>query len=268
MEIVGLQWNLVWEDKEANFARARALLEAASPQPGALVVLPEMFATGFSMNAGGIGEEPGGETERFLASLARAHKAYLLGGVVGKASDGRGRNEAVAFSPAGKEIARYCKMHPFRPAGEGESYHAGSTPVLWKWHEINVAPFVCYDLRFPEIFRLAVAEGAEVFPVIANWPAARLSHWRALLRARAIENQAYVIGINRCGNDPKIEYPGSSLAVDPTGAVLAELGAEEGVLRVEVAADVVRDYRASLPFLSDLRSDILRPDTLHHRGGG
>lgn len=267
MEIIGLQWNLEWENKAANFARASELTAEAAPMPGALVVLPEMFATGFSMNVAGIGEETAGESLAFLSSLARRHEIFVTAGIVTRSGSGRGFNEAVTVDPDGRERARYRKMHPFRYGGEDGSYDAGSAPALWRWRDVMVAPFVCYDLRFPEIFRLGAAAGAECFVVIANWPAARIEHWRVLLRARAIENQAYVLGVNRCGADPKLNYPGSTLAVDPHGNLLGELGDGDGALKVEMDPEAVRTCRRKLPFLRDLRADLFREGTFEAGGG-
>lgn len=258
MEIIGLQWNLEWENKSANFARAEELTAAAAPAPGSLVVLPEMFATGFSMNVPTIGEEVEGESFSFLSSLARKHSIYVLGGVAVRDPSGRGLNQAVVAGPDGKEAARYQKMHPFRYGGEGDFYDAGSAPVLWHWGGMTVASFICYDLRFPEIYRLAARAGADLLVTIANWPAARIEHWRLLMRARAIENQAYAIGVNRCGSDPKIQYTGASMAVDPRGNVIAEIDEQEGCLKAEVDPDAVRTYRREFPFLSDLRTDVFR----------
>lgn len=260
MEIIGLQWNLAWEKKEANFARVAELLAAAAPDPGALVVLPEMFATGFSMNAAAIAEDPDGESFSFLASLAREFGVYLLAGVVTKSGRTRGFNEAVVIDPEGKEAARYRKMHPFRYAGEGDFYDPGSAPVLWRWDGVAVAPFICYDLRFPEIFRLAAGAGAELFVVIANWPSARVEHWRLLLRARAIENQAYVLGVNRCGSDPNLAYPGATLIVDPMGNIVEELNGSEGVMKVDLDPALAGTVRQNFPFLRDLRRELFRAD--------
>ncbi len=260
MEVIGLQWNLKWENKAANFAQAAELTEAAAPKPGALVVLPEMFGTGFSMNVPAVAEEVNGETLSFLSSLARKHSVNILAGVVTRSENGRGFNEAVVVDPEGREATRYRKMHPFRHAGEGDFYDAGSAPILWHVNDILMAPFICYDLRFPEIFRLAAKGGAELFVVIANWPAARIEHWRVLMRARAIENQAYVIGINRCGSDPKLEYPGATMVVDPNGKILTELDEREGFFKIDVDPGIVRTCRRDLPFLRDLRADLFRAD--------
>src|SRR5207237_975180 len=154
----------------------------------------EMFSTGFSMNVAGIKEGEERPAERFLQSLARQHEAYVLGGVVNLGPDHRGRNQAVGFSPTGEPIVRYDKMQPFSLGKESEYYTAGESIQRFDWQGFRVAPFVCYDLRFPEHFRRAAAMGAEAMIVIASWPFPRVQHWLTLLQARAIENQAYVVG--------------------------------------------------------------------------
>jgi predicted amidohydrolase len=253
MKIHACQMDIVWEDKPANFARARALLAASRPEPGSLVLLPELFATGFTMNSEALAEAPGGDTERFLARLAAELGVFLMGGVIGRATAGRPRNLAVVFGPDGREVARYAKMQPFSPGGESRHYEAGGAPVVFPWRECRVAPFICYDLRFPEIFRPAARAGAELITVIANWPVTRIAHWTALLRARAIENQAYVAGVNRCGTDPTLTYNGHSLIVSPQGEVLAEAVDGEKVISATVDLESLRTYRKNLPFLADMR---------------
>jgi predicted amidohydrolase len=122
-----------------------------------------------------------------------------------------------------------------------------------RWHDFQVAPFVCYDLRFPEIFRAAVKQETGLFVVIANWPSAREEHWLALLKARAIENQAYVLGVNRCGDDPKLHYSGRSQLIDPRGAILADAGESEGVISAELDLKALEEYRSSFPALADMK---------------
>src|SRR5207248_5294148 len=137
-------------------------------------------------------------------------------------SDGRARNKALVFSPAGELLASYAKMQPFVPGGEAEHYAAGEKIVAFRWADFVISPFICYDLRFPEIFREAVAaHRPELFVVIANFPEKRIGHWVPLLQARAIENQAYVVGVNRIGKDPHYTYSGRSLIIDPHGEILA-----------------------------------------------
>ena len=150
-------------------------------------------------------------------------------------------------------IAFYAKMKPFTLGGERSHYEAGKNPIVFEWQGSKVAPFVCYDLRFPEIFRdIAATDRPEVFIIIANWPDKRAHHWVALLQARAIENQAYVLGVNRAGKDPYYTYAGRSLIVDPDGKILVDAGSEERCIQGQIDLPQLRKYRAGLPFLDDL----------------
>jgi omega-amidase len=257
MRVYCCQLDIAWEDKPANYAKTRALLDALTLPRGSLVLLPEMFATGFSMDVAAIAEEEGGETEAFLARTACEYGIYLLGGAVTAAPDGRGHNEAVVFSPEGERFARYRKIHPFTYGGETRHYAPGRQVVPFEWRSVTVSPFICYDLRFPEVFRSAVRQGAQLFTVIANWPAARESHWVALLKARAIENQAYVAGVNRCGRDPKLAYSGRSMIISPRGDVLTDAGETEGVASADLDLAALLEYRRSFPALADMREEYL-----------
>jgi predicted amidohydrolase len=262
MKAICVQLDIVWENKPANHAKVRELLDAARPDEGDLVVLPEMFATGFSMKVKAITDHQSRETQNFLAQTAAEYRVYLLGGVVTVASDGRGRNECAIYSAEGKEIGRYCKMHPFTLGGESQHYVAGANPLVLPCQEFILSPFICYDLRFPEVFRAAVRRGANLFAVIANWPTPRVEHWVTLLKARAIENQAYVVGVNRCGNDPNLPYPGQSMIIDPRGQVLIEAGDLECTISAEFDLQTLLDYREEFPFLSDMREDSVDPKTV------
>lgn len=255
MQVVACQLDIAWEDKAESHRRARALLEGVDVKPGALVVLPEMCATGFSMHVKAIAEPADGPTHTFLASLARDLKAFVIGGVVTCGPSGRGRNEAVAFDPAGQLLTRYAKMQPFSLVGESKHYEAGTAIATFAWHDFTVAPFVCYDLRFPELFRQAVRRGAQLMVVIANWPQSREPHWLALLRARAIENQCYVLGVNRAGQDPHVRYGGRSLLVDPLGETVAQAGVEPEALVGEIDLAPLVEYRRQFPALADMRGD-------------
>ena len=255
MNVIALQLDIAWETKPANFEKVRGLLAQASPEKDSLVVLPEMFATGFSMNVSAIAEQYGGETEQFLARVAKEFSVCLIAGAAMRGCDGKVRNKALVFSPTGKLMAFYAKMHPFTPGGEAEHYTAGDRPVAFGWGDCTVSPFICYDLRFPEIFReLGAAHRPELFAVIANWPEKRIHHWVRLLQARAIENQAYVMGVNRVGSDPHYTYPGRSIIVDPQGEILADAGDREGFIQAKLDLATLRKYREGLPFLADLRS--------------
>jgi predicted amidohydrolase len=256
MNVACFQLDIAWEDKAANFARVSELARSAALAGDSLLVLPEMFATGFSMNVAGLAEPHGGPTESFLAHLARRHGAHVVGGLISAGTDGRGRNEALAFSPRGRPIARYCKMHPFSFAREHEHYAAGQDVAVFECGPFKAALFVCYDLRFPEVFRRAVRRGADLMLVLANWPASRSEHWTALLRARAIENQAYVVGVNRTGRSPHEVYSGGSVVFDPRGRTLAQANEGECVLRADLDAEALGAWRKEFPALADIRDDL------------
>jgi predicted amidohydrolase len=253
MQLIGLQYDIAWEDRHANFAKVRQLLGRAELTPGALVVLPEMFATGFTMNTEWA-EVYGGETERFLSDLASEYNVGLVAGVALRGADGKLRNKALVFSATGALISFYAKMRPFTPGGESAAYTAGQHVTAFPWGEWKVSPFICYDLRFPELFREAATKHRpELFVVIANFPAKRAEHWRLLLQARAVENQAYVIGVNRVGRDPLALYSGHSLIVSPAGQIIAEAKEDEEIVSAELGLESLRDYRRKLPFLDDLK---------------
>src|SRR5579859_550803 len=213
-----------------------------------------MFATGFSMNAAKMAEDYGGETEQFLSSLASEFKVYVVAGAAIHGRDGRARNKALVFGPDGQLVAFYAKMRPFTPGGEGEHYAAGEHPVAFECGQCTVAPFICYDLRFPELFReITASHQPELLVVIANWPDKRIVHWTRLLQARAIENQAYVLAANRIGQDPFYQYTGRSLILDFNGEVLQDAGQNEGVIQARLDLDALSKYRQGLPFLRDMR---------------
>jgi len=248
------QLNIAWENKPENFRRVRSLLDKRRIFPESLIVLPEMFATGFSMNALNIAEPKNGPTTSFLRQLARNHRSYVLGGFVRQGPGRKMFNEAVCMAPSGRCIARYAKLHPFNPGGESKHYSAGDQITMFRWTDLKVAVFICYDLRFPEVFRVAVGRGAQVMVVIANWPNRRHSHWLVLLRARAIENQAYMIGVNRCGRDPKLGYAGGSVVIDPHGNTVASAGRQESIASAKLDPEALRQWRSGFPVLKDMRT--------------
>jgi omega-amidase len=254
MRVACCQLDIAWEDKPSNYRRVGEIVRAAGVSAGTLLLLPEMFATGFSMNGDAIAEPADGPTGRVVGSLAREHGIHVLAGIVIREGGvGRPRNEALLFGPDGRVASRYAKVHRFTFAGEHAHYDAGDQAIIADVAGWRVQPAVCYDLRFPELFRTGATRGAELICVIANWPAARESHWLALLKARAIENQAYVAAVNRCGRDPNVAYSGRSQVIDPRGEVLADGGTGEGIITSDLDLDALHSYRAKFPALSDIR---------------
>jgi predicted amidohydrolase len=254
MHLLAIQLDVRWEDRHANHARVHELLSNIAVPPNSLLVLPEMFDVGFSMNTAATDPGEASTSESFCRELARDHRCAVLAGVVSRAANGKLANEALVYSPDGRELTRYRKQQPFTPPGEHVHYPAGHRHVLFDWQGARVAPFICYDLRFPELFRPAARDGAELIVVIASWPDPRSEHWVRLLQARAIENQAFVLGVNRCGQDPSFHYDGRSSLFDPHGKQLFEADAKPQVLHAEIDVAEARRWRALFPALRDMRA--------------
>jgi len=212
-------------------------------------VFPEMTLTGFSMNAQKAALED--SDLAFFSDLARRHSACVsFGGVQD------GYNNIITMDASGKVISTHAKTHLFSFGGEDKTYRPGHKQDRFIVHDMAVLPAVCFDLRFPYLF-WNPAEQTDLAVVIACWPASRTLHWARLLQARAIENQCYVVGVNRTGRDPLLEYRGGSLIVDPMGQVILDCRADEGVFvaPVEVDRDLVAKTRSRLPFLKARRPD-------------
>lgn len=258
MHLACCQLGIVWEDKSTNYGRVETLIAGAQLPAGTLLLLPEMFATGYTMHAEAMAEPPDGPTATFLADLARRYRLWVQGGlIIRSAETPRPRNEMLVFSPEGQLVARYAKIHLFSFAREPNHYAPGESLAVWEWQGTPVGPAICYDLRFPELFRAAAMAGTEIFTVIACWPAAREEHWLTLLRARAIENQGYVAAANRCGCDPFGQaYSGRSQIIDPRGQVLADAGNAAVIIQAEVDLAGLRRYRQDFPALRDVRREL------------
>lgn len=254
-----IQSDLAWEDVAANLARFDAVVDRLEA-PSDLIVLPEMFSTGFSMNAARLAEPMTGPAVTWLRRTAKARNAVLTGSVMIEES-GRYFNRLVWARPDGS-LATYDKRHLFRYAGEEKVYTAGEgqiTPVCRGW---RIRPFICYDLRFPVWTRnLNLAYDVALF--VANWPERRSAHWRALLVARAIENQCYVIAVNRVGRDGNgLAYDGGSMVISPTGETLMEGLFEEATPTVTLRRDLLEQYRKDFPTWMDADTDLMRrPET-------
>lgn len=258
MKVAAIQTDISWEDPQQSFQRLAPRIAAAAATGAALVVLPEMFACGFSMNTARIREPAGGPTSRFLHQMAREHQVWICGsypeaGEAGETGDtgGRPHNTLLLAGPGG-EAHRYHKIHPFSLAREHEHYSAGTDYLTVPLHGLRVTFFICYDLRFADEF-WATATQTDVYVVVANWPDRRREHWRTLLRARAIENQTYVVGVNRVGTGDGLDYAGDSAIIDPWGEVLVEARKDPTILLADLDPARVTDAREKLPVLRDRR---------------
>jgi predicted amidohydrolase len=252
MRIAAVQHDIVWEDRDANFERLAPQIRRAVGAGAELVLLTETFSTGFSMTPG-IGEAEGGPSARFLAGQAAEHGVWMAGTCPEIApGEELPYNSFVLAGPDGT-MHRYRKLHPFTHAGEHERFRAGEKPVTVEVGGLRITPFVCYDLRFADVFWKAAPE-TDVYLVPANWPSPRRQHWQTLLQARAIENQAYVVGCNRVGTaGDGTEHAGDSRIVSPMGELLATAAAVETVVLADVDAAEVAATRDRLRFLPDRR---------------
>ncbi|MBP7737243.1 MAG: amidohydrolase [Spirochaetes bacterium] len=248
LNVTIIQADLAWHDASANCASFDRIIRGLS-EPTDLVLLPEMFSTGFTMDPASCAEEMGGITVMRLAEWARDKDADIAGSVAIK-ERGRYYNRLLWARPGGTVIT-YDKRHLFRMAGEDKVYTAGSAKTVIELNGWKIRPFICYDLRFPVWSRNKGLE-YDIAVYVANWPERRAPHWRALLRARAIENQCYVIGVNRVGMDGNgVSYCGDSAVIDYLGNTLFEKGNEQCAATVSLSFDDLAEYRRAFPAWKD-----------------
>jgi predicted amidohydrolase len=261
LRVAAVQHDIMWADRDANFARLAPLIAGAAAAGAGLVLLTETFSTGFGFGDPTFAPEPeGGPSSQFLAARAAEHGIWVGGSCPeirsdAPAGDQRPSNTFVLAGPDGTQH-RYRKIHPFSHAGEERFVRPGTELVTVEVGGLRVSMFVCYDLRFADEF-WQLAEGTDVYLVPANWPGKRREHWTALLRARAIENQAYVVGVNRVGTargeGGSLDYTGDSMIVDPLGQVLASASQIETVLIADISSEHVASTREHFRFLPDRR---------------
>ncbi|MGA0556003.1 amidohydrolase [Larkinella sp. VNQ87] len=254
MHITLIQTALHWEDPTAN----RAMLEEkifSLPEPTDLIVLPEMFTTGFTMNARQLAEPMNLTTFRWLKQMAAQSQAVVTGSYIVQ-EQGRFYNRLIWMEPDGS-FEVYDKRHLFRMAEEDRTYTAGTKRLVKAWRGWNICPLICYDLRFPVWSRNVPTGRAssrfspyayDLLLYVANWPAPRSTAWNALLQARAIENLAYVVGVNRVGEDGNgHRYAGDSSIIDPKGEILFRQNQTEAVFQTTLSLDELRAYRERFP---------------------
>jgi predicted amidohydrolase len=253
LKVALLQFDIAWEDPQANWNRIAQLLQG---QEGLhdLIVLPEMFSTGFTMKPQGLAEAPGGDSEGFMRFLAGKTGAIIMGSLIVE-EEGKFFNRLLVVGNEGP-VLQYDKRHLFRMAGEHETYTAGAELNVFSLKGWRICPLICYDLRFPVWSRNGAAgEGRlwyDALVYVANWPERRAAHWRALLQARAIENQAWVLGLNRVGTDGNgISYSGDSSLIDALGNIVAHSAGEERLLTATLVWSELAEYREKFPAWRD-----------------
>ncbi len=248
LRIALAQTELDWHNIDANIARFDTLLAPIAGRAD-LIALPEMFTTGFTMKPAGLAEGMDGRAVRGLRRWASGLGADVAGSAIIEEAC-RYYNRLLWARPDGS-LSFYDKRHLFRMAGEDTLYSPGVHAPIIETAGWKVRPFICYDLRFP-VWSRNVGTAYDVALYVANWPAKRAQHWKALLRARAIENQCYVVGVNRIGTDGNgVAYCGDSMVVDFSGEILLDAGGTEGMHTFELASDRLLDYRRAFPAWKD-----------------
>ena len=258
MKLTLVQFAPAWHRPTENRRRVEFLLRQQTEATD-LLVLPEMWSTGFTMRPAQVAEPMDGPTVKWMQQLARQHDAAVCGSVV-IAEEDRFYNRFLFVHPGGR-IDHYDKRYLFNPAGEGEVYTAGAPPEVIEYRNWKILPQICYDLRFPENVRDRAGE-FDLLLYVASWPETRAHHWRTLLAARAIENQAFCVGVNRVGFDQNnYQYQGDSLLLDPQGVPLLDMARETGTASYSIASAEVQTLRQKLPFLQDRISGTKHPST-------
>jgi len=248
MKITIIQPDIAWEDKKANLNHMQNLLENI-PADTHLVILPEMFTTGFSMSTEALAETPFSQTNTWMTSLAGKLNLGICGSLIVKENNSY-YNRFFFVSPNDKS-AFYDKRHLFSIGGEDKKFIRGNTRAIFQYSGFRINPVICYDLRFPVWTRNR--NDYDLLICVANWPESRREVWRTLLKARAIENQCFVAGVNRVGTDPEgNSYAGDSMVINPKGQVIASIPEyQEGIASTEISLQELEDFRAKFPVWKD-----------------
>lgn len=255
MRLALAQLDLAFEDKARNKEKVLQFIKHAVTEKVDMILFPEMTLTGFSMNTSLIGENHN-ETLEFFKEISSEYNISIGFGYVEGSSRSKNKYSVVssAVDPDGAshgiELVNYTKIHPFSFGRETEFYESGEEVKLFNAFGFTIAPFICYDLRFPEIFQIA-SKTATLITLAANWPIERREHWITLLKARAIENQCYIAGINRVGQGNGLNYSGDSMLIDPLGNIISSLYMEEGLVIADIFEEKVTTLRDSFRLKGD-----------------
>lgn len=253
MRVAAVQHDIVWEDPSATFDEIAPLIADAADAGAELIAVTEMFSTGFSMASSNIAEDLDGPSASFLVEQAQQHQVWMVGSIPTRHPDFELPINQLVVAGDDGIIGRYAKIHPFSFAGEHKHYSPGTEFLTLDLDGVRCTFFICYDLRFADEF-WATAADTDLYVVVANWPAVRRAHWQTLLRARAIENQAYVLAANRVGTDGNgLEHAGDSALIDPLGNTLTGAAMQPTIVVGDVHTSTVNDVRTRFPFANDRR---------------
>jgi predicted amidohydrolase len=231
------------------------MTEALKENPD-ILVLPELWDTAYDLTRlDEIADDEGQQAKQLISQFAKTNEVNIVGGSIAKKTEQGVTNTMYIFDRKGREVSQYSKLHLFKLMDEHLYLEAGTAKNLFTLEQSLCAGVICYDIRFPEWIRVHTSSGAEVLFVVAQWPAPRLAHWKALLISRAIENQCYVIACNRVGQDPNNTFAGHSLVIDPWGEIIAEAGDSEELLSADVNLELVKEIRKQIPVFTDRRTE-------------
>ena len=259
MNVSILQLATQHDDRAANFANAEAQIRLAmetQPDVPDVLVLPEMWDVGYPRNVAELGDPDGQAARSFLSAQAAQWKVNIVGGAIVRSQGGKNWNTAYVFDRQGQQLAAYDKIHLFSFGGEHNVFQPGDAPARYSLDNVPAGSVTCYDIRFCELVRAQALAGVQLLFVPAMWGKARVEHWRLLIRARAVENQMFVIGANMAETPGSGVSGGHSLIVDPLGAVLAEAGPEQTIIRADCSLDILRETRAGFTVLQDRRPEL------------
>jgi len=254
LKVAVIQMDVKLGETEVNLEKMEELVYQAGRSNPDVVVLPETWNTGFFPdNLIEHAEQSGEKAFARMSELAKELGVVLVGGSVSNVRNGRVYNTAKVYDRKGQEIVKYDKIHLFSPGKENEFYVEGDQVVTFNIEGHKCGLVICYDLRFPELIRRLALDGIEMLFIPAEWPHPRLDHWRTLQKARAIENQIFVISCNGVGLGKNIKFCGHSSVINPWGEILKEAEEEEVILLAELDTDVVEEVRSKIPVFVDRR---------------
>jgi omega-amidase len=258
LNIALIQMDIQFGNPQVNFERATEKIREAAQQDVDLVMLPELWTTGYDLKRlEDIADENGEALQSFIKTLAETYHVNIIAGSVAKRSTGGGvTNTLYAFDRSGQVVGEYNKAHLFRLMEEEKYLQPGSNDGIFEIEGVKSAGLICYDLRFPEWIRRHVLQGAKVLYIPAEWPKPRTDHWRTLLIARAIENQCFVVACNRIGSDPNNEFGGHSIIINPWGEIIAEADDQETILYGTIDLEEVEEIRSRIPIFEDRREGL------------
>ncbi|MBU3188455.1 carbon-nitrogen family hydrolase [Clostridium bowmanii] len=252
MKLALAQLDIAWEDKPQSKETAIQFIKQAADEKVDMILFPEMTLTGFSMNTVFIGDT-NNETIEFFKKISSQFNILIGFGYVEGITNSKNNYSVVA--PCGDELVNYTKIHPFSFGEESEFYQSGSQINTFNAFGFTIAPLICYDLRFPEIFQVA-SKTAHLITLAANWPIERRQHWITLLKARAIENQCYIAGINRVGEGNGLTYSGDSMIIDPLGNIISSLYMDDGLIIADICQENVTQIRENFRLKEDRKDGL------------